>query len=187
MLKKEELEYLSNQLKKYKYHNDSINKANEILNQVLDELKIKFADNGNVLAYHDSRIKTPNSFLNKVLKNIDGEENNEYDNMHDIVAHRLVCLNLSDVYEFLELLKECDKIDIIEDPDERDYIYRPKKSGYRSQHVIIEIPFIDDDGVEQRVKGEIQLRTILQDIFAREEHKLGYKNNGTISEIDREE
>ena len=187
MLKKEELEYLSIQLKKYKYHTDSIKKANEVLNEVLNELKEKFAANGNVLAYHDSRIKTPNSYLNKILKNIDGKENNDYDNMHDIVAHRLVCLNLSDVYDFVKLLQECDKIDIIEDPDERDYIYRPKKSGYRSQHVILEVPFIDDDGVEQRVKAEIQLRTIFQDIFAREEHKLGYKNNGHISDNDREE
>lgn len=184
-LSKEQLEYLSKQLKIYKYHMDSINKANEVLNEVLDELKVKFADNGNVLAYHDSRIKTPNSYLNKILKNIDNNENNEYDNMHDIVAHRLVCLNLSDVYAFLDLLKESDKINIIEDPDKRDYIYRPKKSGYRSQHVILEVPFVDEDGVKQKVKAEIQLRTIFQDIFAREEHKLSYKNNGSISEDDR--
>lgn len=184
-LSKENLEYLSKQLKQYKYHSDSINKANEVLTEVLEELKIKFEENGNVLAYHDSRIKTPNSYLNKILKNIDNTENNEYDNMHDIVAHRLVCLNLTDVYDFLDLLKKCDKINIIEDPDKRDYIFRPKKSGYRSQHVILEVPFIDEDGVEQKVKAEIQLRTIFQDIFAREEHKLGYKNNGKISEEDR--
>lgn len=186
-LSKKQLEYLSKQLNLYKYHTDSINKANEVLYKVLGELKEKFAENGNVLAYHDSRIKSPNSYLNKILKNIDNTENNEYDNMHDIVAHRLVCLNLSDVYAFLDLLKECDKIKIIEDPDKRDYIYRPKKSGYRSQHVILEVPFVDDDGVEQTVKAEIQLRTILQDIFAREEHKLGYKNHGSISDEDRKQ
>ncbi len=184
-LSKKQLEYLSKQLNLYKYHTDSINRANEVLNEVLDELKVKFAENGNVLAYHDSRIKTPNSYLNKILKNIDNTENNEYDSMHDIVAHRLVCLNLTDVYAFLDLLKRCDKINIIEDPDKRDYIYLPKKSGYRSQHVILEVPFIDEDGVKQKVKAEIQLRTIFQDIFAREEHKLGYKNNGSISDYDR--
>ena len=184
-LSKEQLEYLSDQLNLYKYNSDSIKKADEELTKILDELKEKFAKNGNVLAYHDSRIKQPNSYLNKILKNINNTENNEYDSMHDIIGHRIVCLNLSDVYAFLDVLKECDKIRIIEDPEKRDYIYHPKKSGYRSQHVILEVPFIDEDGVEQCVKAEIQLRTIFQDIFAREEHKLSYKNNGSISESDR--
>ena len=182
MLKKEQLEFLSEQLHKYKYYYDENIKANQVLSEILEELKEQFAENGNVIAYHDSRIKTANSYLNKLLKKYGTENEIEYDDMHDIVAHRLVCLNLSDIKEFVKLLKESDKINILE---ERDYIYHPKKSGYRSYHVILEVPFVDDDGVETKVKTEIQLRTILMDIFAREEHKLGYKNNGKISEDDR--
>ncbi|MBO6195829.1 MAG: hypothetical protein J6O56_05780 [Bacilli bacterium] len=182
MLKKEQMEFLSEQLKKYKYYYDENIKANEVLSGILDELKEEFSQNGNVVAYHDSRIKTPNSYLNKLLKNYDSKERLVYEDMHDIVAHRLVCLNLSDIKEFVKLLETSDKINILE---ERDYIKLPKKSGYRSYHVILEVPFIDNDGVETKVKTEIQLRTILQDIFAREEHKLGYKNNGKISDEDK--
>ena len=182
MLKKEELEFLSEQLHNYKYHYNEILKANDVLNDIINDIKKTFTENGNVVAYHDSRIKTPNSYLNKILKNYKTDTEITYDDMHDIVAHRLVCLNLSDINEFVKLLRESDKISILE---ERDYIYHPKKSGYRSYHLILEIPFVDEDGVEQKVKTEIQLRTILMDIFAREEHKLGYKNNGTISEEDK--
>lgn len=187
MLTREESEFLSKQLQEYKYNQDTVMQANEVLTNVLDELKTTFAMQGNILAYHDSRIKTPNSFLNKVLKTYGTKEEVSYDDMHDIVGHRIVCLNLSDVNKFIELLEGCDKIRIIEPVDNRNYIKTPKKSGYRSHHIIIEVPFIDKDGVEQAVKAEIQLRTILMDVFAREEHKLSYKNNGVILEEDRVE
>lgn len=185
MLKKEKLEFLSEQLHEYKYHYDEILQANKELSRILDDLKIQFEENGNVLAYHDSRIKTPNSYLNKLLKNFGTKDEITYDDMHDIVAHRLVCLNLSDIEEFVNLLANCNKIKIIEPLDNRNYIKRPKKSGYRSHHIILEVPFTDKDGVEQSVKAEIQLRTILQDIFAREEHKLSYKNKGKLSDTDK--
>ena len=182
MLKNEEKKFLSEQLQFYRSNYDTNIQANEYLSNILEELKEKFAEQGNVLAYHDSRIKTENSYLYKILKKYGTEEQIDYDDMHDIVAHRLVCLNLSDIDEFVKLLRESDKINILE---EKDYIYHPKKSGYRSFHVIMEVPFIDKNGVEQKVKTEIQLRTIFMDIFAREEHKLSYKNNGKISEEDK--
>ena len=185
MLNKEKLEFLSKQLHEYKYHYDEILKANELLTDILDELKEDFKKDDNVVAYHDSRIKTPNSYLNKILKHYGTNDELEYDKMHDIVAHRIVFLNLSDINEFVNLLVNCKKINIIEPIDKRDYIKNKKESGYRSHHIILEVPFVDNDGVEQRVKAEIQLRTILQDIFAREEHKLSYKGNGKISEKDK--
>jgi putative GTP pyrophosphokinase len=65
--------------------------------------------------------------------------------------------------------------------EKRDYIKNPKPSGYRSLHLIVEVPIYLHSG-KKMVKVEVQLRTIAMDFWASIEHKLRYKNN-----IDKEE
>lgn len=195
MLKKEELELLSKELHEYRYHLDEIEKANEVLNEVLGDFKAKAAANGNNIIYHDSRIKTPNSFLNKVLRDERDELKEDkikttFKNSHDIVGHRIICLNITDIYDFLEIIRSSDKVRILIDDEGKeeikDYIINRKPSGYRSLHVLIEVPFVDRYGFETSMKAEIQLRTIFMHAFSREEHKLGYKNNGRLSFEDKD-
>ena len=58
----------------------------------------------------------------------------------------------------------------------KDYIKNPKKSGYRSLHLIIEVPiFLRNE--KKSMKVEVQLRTIAMDFWASLEHKLRYKKN----------
>ena len=68
----------------------------------------------------------------------------------------------------------------------KDYIANPKPNGYRSLHLIVEIPiFLHDE--KKMMKVEVQLRTISMDWWASLEHKFRYKKDIEISEeIDRE-
>lgn len=66
----------------------------------------------------------------------------------------------------------------------RDYIKNPKESGYRSLHLIIEVPiFLQNE--KKNMKVEVQLRTIAMDFWASLEHKVRYKKNIPQEEVDR--
>ena len=65
----------------------------------------------------------------------------------------------------------------------KDYIKNPKPNGYRSLHLIIEIPiFLHSD--KKMMKAEVQIRTLSMDFWASLEHKIKYKKNINESLID---
>ena len=83
---------------------------------------------------------------------------------------------------------------------EVDYIKEPKDTGYRSLHLIVNVPIVISEGT-MVLPVEIQLRTIAMDMWASLEHELRYKSDrkftqqdaarlrlcsDAISEIDRE-
>ena len=58
----------------------------------------------------------------------------------------------------------------------KDYIKNPKDNGYRSLHLIVEIPiFLQNE--KRPMKVEVQLRTIAMDFWASLEHRLRYKKD----------
>jgi len=58
----------------------------------------------------------------------------------------------------------------------KDYIQNPKENGYRSLHLIIEIPiFLQNE--KRMMKVEVQFRTIAMEFWANLEHRLRYKKN----------
>ena len=58
----------------------------------------------------------------------------------------------------------------------KDYIKNPKPNGYRSLHLIVEVPiFLQNE--KRNMKVEVQLRTIAMDFWASLEHKLRYKKD----------
>lgn len=58
----------------------------------------------------------------------------------------------------------------------KDYIQNPKQNGYRSLHLIVEVPiFLQSE--KRLMKVEVQLRTIAMDFWASLEHKLRYKKD----------
>ncbi len=94
-------------------------------------------------------------------------------NLHDIAGIRVICSFVDDVYAVAEALLKQDDITLI---CRKDYIKNPKPNGYRSLHLIIEVPiFLQHE--KHPVKVEIQLRTIAQDFWASLEHQLRYKKN----------
>lgn len=99
-------------------------------------------------------------------------------NLNDIAGVRVICSFLDDVYDIAEALLKQDDIRIIR---VKDYIKDPKPNGYRSLHLIIEIPiFLQHE--KHMVKVEIQLRTIAQDFWASLEHQMRYKKNFEFTE-----
>lgn len=94
-------------------------------------------------------------------------------NIKDVAGVRVICSFPEDIYMLADCLLSQDDITLIE---KKDYIKNPKKSGYRSLHLIIEVPiFLQNE--KKNMKVEVQLRTIAMDFWASLEHKLRYKKN----------
>lgn len=92
-------------------------------------------------------------------------------NLNDVAGVRVICSFVQDVYTLAEALLKQDDITLIE---KKDYIEHPKENGYRSLHLIVEVPiFLEKEKRPMRV--EIQLRTIAMDCWASLEHQLRYK------------
>lgn len=105
------------------------------------------------------------------------------ENLKDVAGVRIICGLPSDIYTLADAFLSQDDIVLIQ---KKDYIANPKPNGYRSLHLIVEIPiFLHDE--KKMMKVEVQLRTISMDWWASLEHKFRYKKDVVISdEIDRE-
>jgi len=138
-----------------------------------DELKIR--RKRNPIEYMKSRVKTPGSIMEK-LRRRDFEMSIESakKNLNDIAGIRVICSFVGDIYDIAEMLKRQDDIRLIE---EKDYIKNPKANGYRSLHLVVEVPIFFSDH-EELVRVEVQIRTIAMDFWASLEHKLYYKTSG---------
>lgn len=100
------------------------------------------------------------------------------ENLHDVAGLRVVCSFPDDVYMLADALLNQDDITLIE---KKDYIQNPKPNGYRSLHLIVEVPiFLASD--KRMMKVEIQLRTIAMDFWASLEHQLKYKKDVPFSD-----
>lgn len=121
-----------------------------------------------------TRIKSINSIYEKLGRkslpvNLDSIENN----MYDVAGIRVICGFIDDIYMLADCLVQQDDIRLIE---RKDYIKNPKPNGYRSLHLIVEIPiFLCDE--KKYIKVEVQLRTISMESWANLEHRLRYKKN----------
>ncbi len=121
-----------------------------------------------------SRVKRPESIAAKMRKRgLDISITSMMDNIHDVAGVRVICSFVDDIYEIADMLSSQDDITVIE---VKDYIKNPKKNGYRSYHMIVEIP-VFFSSKKQNVKVEIQLRTIAMDFWASLEHKMKYKKD----------
>lgn len=99
-------------------------------------------------------------------------------NLNDVAGIRVVCSFVQDVYTIAEALLHQDDITLIE---RKDYIAHPKKNGYRSLHLIVEVPiFLEKE--KKNVRVEVQLRTIAMDCWASLEHQLRYKKELEFTE-----
>ena len=121
-----------------------------------------------------SRLKSQESILNKVKsKHLDYTLTAVEENIFDIAGIRVVCSFEEDIYLLADCLLQQDDITLIE---RKDYIKNPKPNGYRSLHLIVEVPiFLQNE--KRLMKVEVQLRTIAMDFWASLEHKLRYKKN----------
>lgn len=122
------------------------------------------------------RLKSPKSIFEKLQrKGYEISEESIVKNLNDVAGIRVICSFPEDIYKLAIKLCAQDDIRLI---DEKDYIKNPKPNGYRSLHLILEVPiFLSSE--KRMVRVEVQFRTIAMNFWASLEHKLKYKKNIT--------
>ncbi|MBP3380636.1 MAG: GTP pyrophosphokinase family protein [Ruminococcus sp.] len=121
-----------------------------------------------------TRLKSWDGIVKKVRnKNLPFNLKAVEENINDIAGIRVICSFQEDIYKLADSLLRQDDVKLIR---MKDYIANPKKNGYRSLHLIVEVPiFLQDE--TRLMKAEVQLRTIAMDFWASLDHKLRYKKN----------
>lgn len=141
----------------------------EILN---DDLKARYQRNP--IHSIKSRIKSPVSIAKKLKKK--GNPvcvESIRDNLNDVAGVRVICSFIDDIYTITEMLTSQTDITLVK---LKDYIEHPKPNGYRSLHLIIEVPVFFADRMRP-MKVEVQIRTIAMDYWASLDHQLRYKKD----------
>ncbi len=164
--------------------NELMMKYNSAIREIKTKLEIlndelSFGDNGNPIESIQSRIKKPISIAKK-LKRMGKPMtlNTIVENLNDVAGVRVICSFIDDIYKIADMITKQDDIIIVEI---RDYIKSPKPNGYRSYHMIVEVPVFFSD-CKQLMRVEIQIRTVAMNFWACLEHRLKYKNNVTDAE-----
>ena len=157
----------------------------ELITQLKIEIKeYEFNNNKQIVEHIKTRIKSKESAIKKLeSKGYEISIDNLQKHVHDMVGVRIVCSFLPDVYDIVNIIENAKNLRIKE---KRDYIENPKKSGYSSYHMIVEVPIYLENGIEY-IEAEIQIRTMAMDFWASLDHKLQYKFSEVLPEEVKKE
>ncbi|CRM65452.1 hypothetical protein HX810_25500 [Pseudomonas salomonii] len=128
-----------------------------------------------------ARVKGLGSFLKKLEKKGWPQFYYPTDIVNDLIGARVVCWFLDDCHGFMKLINSSHHLKL--DSDVEDYIKEPKRSGYRSIHLVGSVAYDSVDRGEDKeiviapreMKCEIQIRTKLQDAWGDVTHEFHYK------------
>ena len=145
--------------------------------QILDE-EFQCRYDHNPIHHMEARLKTPRSIVAK-LRRRDEEVSADSARRHltDIAGIRVICCYIEDVYRIAELLLHQDDVTLIR---KSDYIKEPKENGYRSLHLVVQVPVYLSHRTEH-VPVEVQIRTEGMDFWASLEHQMRYKSSRPVS------
>ena len=159
------------------YYRCAIMEIETKFNVLNEEFSLQY--DRNPIEHIKTRLKSAESIIKKInRKGLDFSIETVEKHIKDIAGVRVICSFPEDIYKLAECLLNQDDVKLIE---KKDYIVNPKKSGYRSLHLIVEVPIFLQNG-KKSINVDVQLRTIAMDFWASLEHKLRYKKN-----IDTEE
>ena len=147
-----------------------------------DEFKMFY--DYDIIDHIKTRIKTPESIKKKMEER--GAELTYQEmikNINDIAGIRVICPLKKDIYTIRNLIEKLPGIHVLK---EKDYVTTPKKSGYSSYHLVLEVP-ITLSQKTMYVKVEIQIRTMAMDFWASLEHKMKYKSKGKVTKAKSKE
>ncbi len=154
-------------------YNSAMKKVRTKIEILSDEFQ--YVHQYNPIEYIKSRLKSPESIVNKLRKNkIEISVANMMEQLNDVAGVRVVCSFTSDIYKLADMIGKQADLTVVAI---KDYIKRPKESGYKSYHMIVTVPIYMTDREEQ-IKVELQIRTIAMDFWASLEHKIYYKFEG---------
>ena len=157
--------------------------ALEKVRRILLSLQEEINNNSeyNVVTNVFYRIKEPDSIIDKMIKK--GyllTYQSLIENINDIAGARIICMSEKDVYKIVKEITKIQEINIIK---KKDYIKKPKKSGYSAYHIIVEVPiYLENKKIW--IKVEIQVRTSAMDFWANLEHGVSYKGLSKMSKRD---
>ena len=150
-------------------------------NVLTDELSLSY--NRNPVESIKTRLKSVKSIVGKLKrKNLPLSVAAIEDNLNDVAGIRIICSFIDDIYALVNMFTRQDDIKVIEI---KDYIKNPKENGYRSLHLIVEVPIFLSN-ITKYVRVEVQFRTIAMDFWASLEHEIKYKKNINSQEIFNE-
>ncbi len=139
----------------------------EVLN---DEMSVRY--HRNPISSITSRVKKPESIIQKLhKKGLPFTVEAVMANLSDVAGVRIICEFVDDIYTVANLIAMQDDLRVVKI---KDYIRNPKPNGYRSYHMIVEIPVFFSKG-KTPMRVEIQIRTIAMDFWASLDHELKYK------------
>ena len=164
------------------YYRCALMEVETKFNVLNEELSLRY--DRNPIETVKSRLKSPESIFDKAIrKGIPLTVESIERNLHDIAGQRVICSFPSDIYMLADALLRQDDVELVE---RKDYIASPKPNGYRSLHLIVEIPIFLHNRT-RRMKVEVQLRTMSMDWWASLEHKIRYKKGLQESDhVDQE-
>lgn len=141
----------------------------EVLNE---EMSVRY--HRNPISSISSRVKKPESIAQKLYKKgLPFTVEAVMSNLSDVAGVRIICEFVDDIYQVAAMLAMQDDLKLVKI---KDYIKYPKPNGYRSYHMIVEIPVFFSKG-KTPMRVEIQIRTIAMDFWASLDHELKYKKN----------
>ena len=148
----------------------AIKEVNTKIEIFKDEFKMFY--NYDLVDHVNTRIKAPKSIIQKMTKKeCELTYKEMIENINDIAGIRIICPLQKDIYTIKNLLQNVPGIKTIK---EKDYIKKPKESGYSAYHIILGIPVMLSHQLIY-VKVEIQIRTMAMDFWSSLEHKMKYK------------
>ena len=156
------------------YYNCAMMEVATKFNVLNEELSLQY--DRNPIESIRTRLKSVDSIAEKLTrKGIPLPLNVEriQEEIHDIAGVRVICSYPSDIYMLSEAFLRQDDIFLVE---RKDYIQNPKPNGYRSLHLIVEVPIFLHNR-KKLMKVEVQFRTISMDWWASLEHKIRYKKD----------
>lgn len=149
--------------------------------KVLDKQYSLYYDK-NPIESISSRMKSKTSLMRKIKRyGLPLDFPSIQDGINDIAGVRIICSFIEDIYELEKQFLMQDDVKLLR---RKDYIENPKESGYRSLHLIVEVPiFLKNE--KRHMKVEVQMRTIAMDFWAALEHKIRYKKDIPDEEIKK--
>ena len=131
----------------------------------------------------ENRLKSVESAFEKLGRRGYAQTPENLTKLTDLAGVRVVCSYIEDIYKIANVFLNQPDVRLLY---EKDYLKNPKANGYRSLHLIAEVP-VCLSTLQTTAPVEIQLRTISMNMWASLEHEVSYKVNAGLKEKYRAE
>ena len=125
--------------------------AREIVVNRLRELNREYEEKTGqgFVRFIETRMKTPESIAEKLQrKDYDVDFDTAVTALNDISGVRCICYSVKEIYWIARQIGKTDTYTVVK---AKDYIRKPKKNGYESYHIVLDIPMSYKGKMDNRV------------------------------------